>query len=421
MSSSKKTEERSAVSLKASNGALQLVFTHPTERNAKGHRKQKYISTGLPDTAANRRAVKAGLAAEIERNLGLGTIDAWLAAREAKKQEAIEVSPVTLKVTLTELWKRYTDWAVKAKGISESTKQRDYGKIEKRLTKMPTKLDCPDKGIEIRDYLLDAFSSEVTRRTLVQLNACCNWAYKSGLIESNTFEGLSKDIKKTTRNTSRKAFSVAEQDVIIEAFESNRFCDKFSPTLHSFYTNWVRLLFMTGARPEELAALTWGKIDDEYKTVLIDCALPSDTGIEGQTKTKASKRVFRCYASLEALLRAMHDEAKLRGRGGKDDKLISGAKGARFDSHNFSNRVWQTVVKGLVKEGKVKQYLPQYNCRHTLMTLLMDAGVGAKDIAIQLGTSPEIIYKHYGEPKDEAFVDVYSARAQILKALPERE
>jgi integrase len=406
MSRSKKTEERSAVSLKASNGALQLVFTHPTERNTKGHRKQKYISTGLPDTAANRRAVKAGLAAEIERNLGLGTIDAWLTAREAKKQEAIEVSPVTLKITLTDLWKRYTDWAVKAKGISESTKQRDYGKIEKRLTNMPTKLQSPEKAIEIRDYLLDAFSSEVTRRTLVQLNACCHWAYKSELIESNAFEGLSKDIKKTTRNTSMKAFSAAERDAIIEAFESNRFCDKFSPTPHSFYTNWVRLLFKIGARPEELAALTWGKIDEEYRDILIDCALPSDTGIEGQTKTKASKRVFKCNDSLQALLRAMHNEAIEHGKGGKDDKLIFGAKGARFDYHNFSNRVWQPVVKGLVREGKVKQYLPQYNCRHTLITLLLDAGEGVKDIAAQLGNSAAIIYKHYGEPKDEAFVEV---------------
>ncbi len=141
----KKAEILSAVGFKNSNGTLQLVFTHPTERTPRGDRKQKYVSTGLPDTNTNRQAVRVGFAADIEKNLALGTIDEWLAKREAQKllswalinrfsslidewlakreaqkQPAIQASEPTLSITLNQLWKLYTQWATKAKGLAES-------------------------------------------------------------------------------------------------------------------------------------------------------------------------------------------------------------------------------------------------------------------------------------------------------------
>jgi integrase len=112
----------------------------------------------------------------------------------------------------------------------------------------------------VRDWLFKDYSSEVARRTLVQINACCKWAVKSGLLSENLFEGMAGDIKKTRRDTSRIPFSQKERDMIIEAFEKNTYVSKFASVPHSYYSPYVRFLFMTGCRPEEAIALKWKHI-----------------------------------------------------------------------------------------------------------------------------------------------------------------
>jgi len=68
------------------------------------------------------------------------------------------------------------------------------------------------------------------------------------------------------------------------------------------------------------------------------------------------------------------------------------------------NRIWKPLVEGLVKAGKVEKYLPQYNIRHTFITLALENGLDAKDVGRLVGNTPEIIYKHYASNKRELFV-----------------
>jgi integrase len=66
-----------------------------------------------------------------------------------------------------------------------------------------------------------------------------------------------------------------------------------------------------------------------------------------------------------------------------------------IDLHNFLNRHWKPIVTALVKEGKIREYLPTYNTRHTFISLCLDAGIGVAQIAEWVGNSPEIILKNY--------------------------
>jgi integrase len=76
--------------------------------------------------------------------------------------------------------------------------------------------------------------------------------------------------------------------------------------------------------------------------------------------------------------------------------LVFPARGGReIDAHNFLNRTWKPIFERLVEDGKVKHYLPQYNCRHTFITLCLEAGVSVVQVARWVGNSPEIIMKHY--------------------------
>lgn len=396
---------KGSVQIKNSNGRLQIVFSHPIV-NEQGNIETKrfYLSTGREDTSANRHLV-AALAATIERDITYGELDLTL-SKYMPASSLSTVTPITPttpiasttskeppKLDIKSLWERYSDY--KQPQVSSSTMQRDYGKIAKRLTKMPHSVRT---AIDIRDWLLKNYSSEVTRRTLIQLNACCKWAVKSKLLDENPFAELAKDIKKTVRDTSREAFSSDDINAIIYALENNLYSQKYSPIPHSYYANYIKFLFATGCRPEEAIALQWQHIAPDCTRIYFRDAIPSDTGIRGETKT-GKARSFPCNPKLQIFLKEIKPEDF------KPECLVfPGPRGNVIDSHNFLNRVWSPVVKALVSAGKVERYLPQYNIRHTFVTLALEHGLDAKDVARLVGNSPEVIYRHYAGNKRELFV-----------------
>jgi integrase len=378
---------KGSVQIKVSNGRLQLAFTHAGKRH--------YLSLGLSDNKLNRKAAEAK-AKIIESDITYERFDHTLAKYKSQSvlSAVTPITPiVTPKIAFAELWEKYTQY--KSSQVAASTLVRDYGKIAKRLQALPKNVE---DAVGVRDWLLSKYSSEVARRTLIQMNACCNWAVKSGLASENPFNGMASDIKRTVRDTSREPFSWEERDAIIAAFENNTFCSKFAPIPHSYYAPYVKFLFITGCRPEEAIALQWKHISVDCSRIQFKEAIPSDTGIRGQTKT-GKTRTFPCNSKLQEFLGSIKPESPLF-----NDLVFPGSRGQVIDSHNFLNRVWKPVVEGLVKAGKVEKYLPQYNIRHTFITLAVENGLDAKDVARLVGNSPEIIYRHYAGIKRELSV-----------------
>ena len=110
-------------------------------------------------------------------------------------------------------------------------------------------------------------------------------------------------------------------------------------------------------------------------------------------------RFFPCNGSLQNLLLSLRPE-----KPSPKQLVFPGPRGRVLDTHNFLNRVWKPVVESLVKAGKVEKYLPQYHIRHTFITLTLEHGLDAKDVAHLVGNSPEIIYRHYAGKKRELIV-----------------
>lgn len=134
------------------------------------------------------------------------------------------------KTSLLDLWNQYTEF--QRKHLKETTILRDYGKIEKRIRKFPKQF--LEDAIDVQTHLLKNYSTEVTKRTLKHLNACCNWAMRKRLITENPFNELAKEIKtKRTSRVSRKPFSRSCVAAIISAFEDNTYSSKYSPVVHS--------------------------------------------------------------------------------------------------------------------------------------------------------------------------------------------
>lgn len=237
-----------------------------------------------------------------------------------------------------------------------------------------------ENAIEIRDWLLENYSHETTRRTIQQFSACGKWAMESELLDRNPFDGLQRHLR--PKKPSEKAwasFTAEERDRIIQQFELER----------PFYAPWVKCLFWTGARPEELCALKWEHIAGDCTEILIREALPIDMKEVQSTKNYRSTR-FPCNTRLQRLFRELEPST------GRDRMahVFTGFKGGRFDYHNFQTRAWKPLVQELVKQGKVAFYLSQYHARHTWITLALEH-LTVQDVSYLARVSPKVIYDHY--------------------------
>lgn len=284
--------------------------------------------------------------------------------------------PASLRRWL-QLWRAYADF--RKPQVAYSTWARDYHKFEQRLVKL--KKEAPHLGdaIAIRDYLLANYAAETSRRTLQQLNACGRWAVESGLIKTNPWEGLNKQIRRPKPGAEAwAAFTAAERDLIIAAFEQQ----------HPDKVPWVKFLFYTGCRPEEAAALNWGHIAVDFSEILFCEARPVDVGVVQPTKNSRITR-FPCNPRLQALL------ASLYPPGPKAPIwVLPGPQGGNFDYHNFQARIWKPLVTELVAAGEVAQLLSQYHCRHTWITLALDH-LPPQDVSYLARVSVKVIYEHY--------------------------
>lgn len=371
---------KGSVKLKISNNRIQLVFTVVGKRH--------YLSTGLSDNPINRK-IALRKAAIIEDDIFKERFDSSL--EKYKPQSGVNnFTPIFTpaeeapKTCLLNLWSQYTEF--QREHLEETTIVRDYGKIEKRIRKFPKKF--LEEAIDIQAYLLKNYSTEVTKRTLKHLSACCNWAMRKKLITDNPFKELAKEIKtKKTRRVSRKPFSRSCVAAIIAAFEQNTYSSKYSPVPHSYYAPYVKFLFHTGCRPEEAIALKWKHIEKER--IYFCEAVATDVRIRKRTKTD-DPRYFPINPELRTILEKVKPSHCLG-----DELVFKGKSGKELDAHNFLNRVWKPVVQKLVREGKVKEYLPQYNCRHTFITLCLEDGIPSRRVADWCGTSVGVIEEHY--------------------------
>jgi integrase len=271
------------------------------------------------------------------------------------------------------LWQKFTDF--QAPQLTHSTIHRDYRKVARVLEKMPDHLST---SVEIRDWLMQRYAVETTRRYIQQFNACCKWAIASDLMASNPFEGVGSFLRRKTSDKNWLAFTAGERDAIIQRFDEQL----------PFYAPWVKFLFWTGCRPEEAASLQWKHLPPDCSQILIREAVPVDTKKRQPTKNKTS-RVFPCNDRLRQFLQTLRPITQ-----DPEQLLFCGLNGGAFEYHNFQTRQWKPTVEKLVEEGRVALYLSQYHCRHTFITLALDH-LEVHDIAYLVGNSPTVIYKHY--------------------------
>ena len=384
---------KGTVTIKNSRGWLQLVFTFNGRR--------RYLSLGVTDTKS-ARALAEMKAKQIELDILSGNFDETLAKYQPQvaipdgEPEAVaEKEPAG--PDLSELWEKFVEY--KRPQCSPNTMHFVYGTYSKYLDRLPT-YDL-ERAADIRDFAVNTFPIESCKRFVVRLNACCKWACQSGLIAENPFEGMSQEIKppKAKRKSEEGdifPFTVAEREAIIEALRANTFCNKHSAFKHDHYTGYVEFLFSTGCRPSEAIALQWKNVSRDYTTVSFERASISTASgrkMRDGLKTQDRRR-FPCNAKLKALLSSVKPE-----KYSPEGLVFPGFSGNVLNTASFRKTVWKPVLAGLGVE-----YRKPYQTRHTFITLALEHGLDAKDVAKLVGNSAEVIYQHYAASKREVSV-----------------
>ncbi|MBW4553861.1 MAG: site-specific integrase [Aphanocapsa sp. GSE-SYN-MK-11-07L] len=373
---------KGSVQIKTSNRRLQLVFSHAGKRH--------YLSLGLPDSKTNRKLAEMKARA-IELDIVSGNFDTSLTKYKPQSamSTATPVTPiVTPKPDLGSLWERYVEF--KRPSVSPNYLVKELGTAERAIrTQLPTR--SLDEAIQIRDWVVAHKPADAAKRLITQFSSCCDWATKSGLIDANPFTGMAKELKlpKNGEKEEIDPFSHQERDLIIEAFEASQY--------YRHYVPFVNFLFKTGCRPSEAIALQWKHISADNRLIIFEqSAVISERGIVTRKGLKTQEsRKFPCNASLQTLLASIKPEDSA-----PHSLVFPSPDGKLIDFHNFRNRAWKTILGSLPQI----RYRKPYQTRHTFITLALDNGLDAKDVARLVGNSPEIIYKHYAGNKRELFV-----------------
>ncbi|HET8662588.1 MAG TPA: site-specific integrase [Micromonosporaceae bacterium] len=167
-------------------------------------------------------------------------------------------------------------------------------------------------------------------------------------------------------------------------------------SLHAY----IVLSLLTGARTEELRALTWAHVDLTGKPNN-DPAVPPSIQVwrsvraGGDTKTKKSRRTLALPVRCVTVL-AIHHERQ--GEPSADRLVFTSAAGTALDRHNVL-RAFRLVV---AKAGLDPRSWTLRELRHSFVSLLSDSGVSIEQIADLCGhsgtTVTESIYRHQLRP-----------------------
>lgn len=355
-----------------------------------GRLYEKSIGRICPDALK----VARGKAQEINSDILLDRFDPTL-----EKYFAIGLAPEPEKPTdLLALWQHYK--IAKRKLTALTTQKGDWPEIDRALAAVDREcLSLTNSASRLLlSELLDKYSASTTRKVLTYIRASALMAVEDEKIsqrEANYYCRLFKSIPKSQKNIrSRKCFEKAEIEAIIDAFSGDKYCSEFSSYTHSYYAGYVQFLALTGFRPEEAIALTWDCVKNNE---IVVCKAYSQ-GILKSTKTYET-RSFPINQQLRKLL-----DKLLLGMEKTHNLVFLSAEGGYINQNNFGKRYWKPIVEKLLSEGKVAEYLPTNNLRHSWITRMLRADLDIATVARLAGNKPDTIMKHYLAAKTQDLV-----------------
>ncbi|MCP9207098.1 site-specific integrase [Streptomyces sp. NEAU-Y11] len=241
-----------------------------------------------------------------------------------------------------------------------------------------------DLSAEDVDKWLAAKAMSLSTRTLQGIHSCLNRAVKRAMardkVKRNVVELCS--IPRGQAGRPSKALTFAQAEAVLSAAAGT--------SMHAY----IVLALLTGARTEELRALTWDHVflkgePDASPPVPPYIAVWRSVRAGGDTKTRKSRRTLALPARcVDVLWQHWESQGWDRLAAGDDWEehglVFSSAVGKELDSTNV-RRAFRQAIKD-AESVDAKEWTPR-ELRHSFVSLLSDSGVPLEEISRLVGHS----------------------------------
>ncbi|MED1422317.1 site-specific integrase [Bacillus altitudinis] len=223
------------------------------------------------------------------------------------------------------------------------------------------------------------------------IHTCGRMIFRKALTQGMIKSIPTEDFKMPKKQQSVEELEKAEENIVfLEKEELAHF-------LKLAYTDGLEMdhlvftvLSYTGLRIGELLALKWGDFNENQGNIRVTKTLyNSNNHFEKYQlltpKTKGSVRTIKIDEMLINMLKKhwlKQNEIKLKKRLVYQDNEFIFARG---DGHPQLRKVVETRLKRLLKKAEIVKNITPHSFRHTHTSLLIEAGVGIKEIQQRLG------------------------------------
>lgn len=256
-----------------------------------------------------------------------------------------------------------------------------------------------DLSAEDVDKWLAEKANTLSTRTLQALHSCLNRSVRRAMARDKVKRNVVPlcSVPQGQPGRPSKALTLLQAEAVLAAAERSRM------------RTYVIVSLLTGARTEELRALTWDHVDlvgdpDADPPIPPHLAVWRSVRAGGDTKTKKSRRTLalpqRCVRALQDHRREQIIERRAAGNRWKDHGLVFASKvGTPLDPSHV-RRDFRNALKG-VKGVDPAQWTPR-ELRHSFVSLLSDSGVPLEEISRLVGHSStsvtELVYRKQIRP-----------------------
>lgn len=236
---------------------------------------------------------------------------------------------------------------------------------------------------DVDKWLADK-ASTLSTRTLRLIHSCLNRSVKRAMVRDKVKRNVVElcTIPKGQEGRTSKSLTLAQAEAVLAAAHGT--------PLHAY----IVVALLTGARTEELRALTWDHVDLEGNPSASPAVPPHlavwrSVRVGGDTKTRKSRRTLalprRCIDALH-----LHQDHQARQREDvglrwTDHGLVFASEvGTPLDAANVRRAFRQTLTRA---EGIDPAEWTPRELRHSFVSLLSDSGVPLEEISRLVGHS----------------------------------
>lgn len=323
--------------------------------------KRYCLSLGLPDTQESRMLAQLK-ARQIELDAISGNFDTTLTKY---KPQSLTEKPVNdaQPLTCAELFQQFMEY--KAQSLHPRSLDRykttlkylhqfyyREHEVRKLLAEQHAIAIAESHAKQFNAWLKSKNAERARKERLILLNACWNWGTTKGIVETNPWLELQKQVESAPKQPP-KPFTQEEVKAILAAFKTH--------PQYKHYANFVEFLFLTGVRTTEAIALRWQHINSDMSSIWIGESM--SRGVR-QSIPANKARDIPLNDRIRLLLQSRKPENHL-----PEDLIFPSPEGSLIDDRNFRNRAW---VKILELAGV--EYRKLSNTRHTFICMCLAAG-----------------------------------------------